>query len=290
MGKMINHETKALVQGITGTQGRFHTKLMLEYGTKIVAGSAPGRGGQEVEGVPVYDLVIEAKQAKGVNASIVFVPAPGALDAALEAIEADLDPIVIITEGIPVKDTIEILARARQKGVTIIGPNTPGIIKAGESKLGIMPAQIFSPGKIGIVSRSGTLFYEVAAHISRVGLGETTCVGIGGDPVVGLDYVDVLKWFQNDAETKGVALIGEIGGGAEERAADFIASGGFTKPISAYIAGRSAIPGKRMGHAGAIISGNTGTAEGKMSALRAVGVTVGLRPADIAESLRKLLI
>jgi succinyl-CoA synthetase alpha subunit len=290
MGKMINHETKALVQGITGTQGRFHTKLMLEYGTKIVAGSAPGRGGQEVEGVPVYDLVIEAKQAKGVNASIIFVPAPGALDAALEAIEADLDPIVIITEGIPVKDTIEILARARQKGVTIIGPNTPGIIKAGESKLGIMPAQIFSPGKIGIVSRSGTLFYEVAAHISRVGLGETTCVGIGGDPVVGLDYVDVLKWFQNDAETKGVALIGEIGGGAEERAADFIASGGFTKPISAYIAGRSAIPGKRMGHAGAIISGNTGTAEGKMSALRAVGVTVGLRPADIAESLRKLLI
>jgi succinyl-CoA synthetase alpha subunit len=290
MGKMINHETKALVQGITGTQGRFHTKLMLEYGTKIVAGSAPGRGGQEVEGVPVYDLVIEAKQAKGVNASIVFVPAPGALDAALEAIEADLDPIVIITEGIPVKDTIEILARAKQKGVTIIGPNTPGIIKAGESKLGIMPAQIFSPGKIGIVSRSGTLFYEVAAHISRVGLGETTCVGIGGDPVVGLDYVDVLKWFQNDAETKGVALIGEIGGGAEERAADFIASGGFTKPISAYIAGRSAIPGKRMGHAGAIISGNTGTAEGKMSALRAVGVTVGLRPADIAESLRKLLI
>jgi succinyl-CoA synthetase alpha subunit len=290
MGKMINHETKALVQGITGTQGRFHTKLMLEYGTKIVAGSAPGRGGQEVEGVPVYDLVIEAKQAKGVNASIIFVPAPGALDAALEAIEADLDPIVIITEGIPVKDTIEILARAKQKGVTIIGPNTPGIIKAGESKLGIMPAQIFSPGKIGIVSRSGTLFYEVAAHISRVGLGETTCVGIGGDPVVGLDYVDVLKWFQNDAETKGVALIGEIGGGAEERAADFIASGGFTKPISAYIAGRSAIPGKRMGHAGAIISGNTGTAEGKMSALRAVGVTVGLRPADIAESLRKLLI
>jgi succinyl-CoA synthetase alpha subunit len=290
MVKMINNETKALVQGITGTQGRFHTKLMLEYGTKIVAGSAPGRGGQEVEGVPVYDLVIEAKQAKGVNASIIFVPAPGAMDAALEAIEADLDPIVIITEGIPVKDTIEILARAKQKGVTIIGPNTPGIIKAGESKLGIMPAQIFSPGKIGIVSRSGTLFYEVAAHISRVGLGETTCVGIGGDPVVGLDYVDVLKWFQNDAETKGVALIGEIGGGAEERAADFIASGGFTKPISAYIAGRSAIPGKRMGHAGAIISGNTGTAEGKMSALRAVGVTVGLRPADIAESLRKLLI
>jgi len=286
---MINSETKAIVQGITGTQGRFHTKLMLEYGTKIVAGSAPGRGGQEVEGVPVYDTVLEAKQAKGVNASIIYVPAPGALDAALEAIEAELDPIIIITEGIPVKDTIEIITRAKQKGITIIGPNTPGIIKAGESKLGIMPAQIFTPGKIGIISRSGTLFYEVAAHITRVGLGETTCIGIGGDPVVGLDYVSVLKWFQNDPETKGVALIGEIGGDAEERAADFIASGGFTKPVSAYIAGRAAVPGKRMGHAGAIISGGTGTAESKMNALRAADVNVGLRPVDIAESLVKML-
>ncbi|MBM3291288.1 succinate--CoA ligase subunit alpha [Candidatus Bathyarchaeota archaeon] len=289
MVKMINSETKAIVQGITGTQGRFHTKLMLEYGTKIVAGSAPGRGGQEVEGVPVYDTVLEAKQAKGVNASIIYVPAPGALDAALEAIEAELDPIIIITEGIPVKDTIEIITRAKQKGITIIGPNTPGIIKAGESKLGIMPAQIFTPGKIGIISRSGTLFYEVAAHITRVGLGETTCIGIGGDPVVGLDYVSVLKWFQNDPETKGVALIGEIGGDAEERAADFIASGGFTKPVSAYIAGRAAVPGKRMGHAGAIISGGTGTAESKMNALRAADVNVGLRPVDIAESLVKML-
>ncbi|MBN1683693.1 succinate--CoA ligase subunit alpha [Candidatus Bathyarchaeota archaeon] len=289
MVKMINNETKVIVQGITGTQGRFHTKLMLEYGTKIVAGSTPGRGGQEVEGVPVYDTVIEAKQAKGGNASIIYVPASGTLDAALEAIEAKLDPIVIITEGIPVRDTIEILAHAKQKEITIIGPNTPGIIKAGESKMGIMPAQIFSPGKIGIISRSGTLFYEVAAHITNVGLGETTCIGIGGDPIVGLDYVSLLKWFQEDSETKGVALIGEIGGDAEERAADFIASGGFTKPISAYIAGRAAIPGKRMGHAGAIISGGTGTAEGKMNALRAAGVYVGLKPIEVAKTLKNVL-
>lgn len=288
--KMINRETRAIVQGITGSQGKFHTKLMLEYGTKIVGGVTPGRGGQEVEGVAVFDTVMEAKEEKGATASIIYVPAPFALDAALESIEANLDPIVVITEGIPVRDNIEICARAKQKGTTIIGPNTPGVIKAGESKLGIMPAQVFKPGKVGIISRSGTLFYEVAAHVTRVGLGESTCVGLGGDPVVGLDYVDVLRWFQKDPETLGVALIGEIGGDAEERAAEFIASGGFSKPIAAYIAGRTAVPGKRMGHAGAIISGGAGTAEGKMAALRSAGVAIGERPVEVAEHLRRLLV
>jgi len=289
MVKMVNRETRAIVQGITGSQGKFHTKLMLEYGTKIVGGVTPGRGGQEVEGIPVFDTVIEAKEEHGATASIIYVPAPFALDAALESIEANLDPIVVITEGIPVRDSIEICARAKQKGTTIIGPNTPGVIKAGESKLGIMPAQVFKPGKIGIISRSGTLFYEVAAHVTRVGLGESLCVGLGGDPVVGLDYVDVLKWFQKDPETLGVAMIGEIGGNAEERAAEFIASGGFRKPIAAYIAGRTAVPGKRMGHAGAIISGKAGTAEGKMTALRNAGVAIGERPAEVAEHLKRLL-
>jgi succinyl-CoA synthetase alpha subunit len=289
MVKMIDKTTKAIVQGITGTQGKFHTKLMLEYGTKIVGGVTPGRGGQEVEGVPVFDTVEEAVAATGANASISYIPAPFALDPALEAIEAGLDPVVIITEGIPVRDTIEIVARARQRGTTIIGPNTPGVIKAGESKMGIMPAQVFKPGKVGIISRSGTLFYEVAAHVTRVGLGESACVGLGGDPVVGLDYVDVLKWFQRDPETEGVALIGEIGGDAEERAAAFISSGGFTKPLAAYIAGRAAVPGKRMGHAGAIISGGAGTAKGKMDALRKAGAAIGERPVEVAEHLKTML-
>ncbi len=289
MVRFVEKGTKVLVQGITGTQGRFHTRLMLNYGTDIVAGVTPGRGGEEVEGVPVYDTVAEAQQEHSVDASIIFVPAPFALDAALEAVEAGLDPVVVITESIPVRDTIELVARARQKGVTIVGPNTPGVIKAGECKLGIMPAQVFRRGPVGVISRSGTLFYEIAAHISRSGLGESTCVGLGGDPVVGLDFIDVLKWFEEDPETEAVALIGEIGGDAEERAAEFITQGGFTKPVAAYIAGRAAIPGKRMGHAGAIIQGASGTAQSKMEALRAAGVAVGERPGDVAKALLKLL-
>ena len=289
MVRFVKKGTRVLVQGITGTQGRFHTRLMLDYGTDIVAGVTPGRGGEEVEGVPVYDTVAEAQQEHSVDASIIFVPAPFALDAALEAVEAGLDPVVVITEGIPVRDSIELVARARQRGVTIVGPNTPGVIKAGECKLGIMPAQVFRRGPVGVISRSGTLFYEIAAHISRSGLGESTCVGLGGDPVVGLDFIDVLKWFEEDPETEAVALIGEIGGDAEERAAEFIAQGGFTKPVAAYIAGRAAIPGKRMGHAGAIIQGASGTAQSKMEALRAAGVAVGERPGDVAKALLKLL-
>jgi succinyl-CoA synthetase alpha subunit len=262
---------------------------MKEYGTKVLAGVTPGRGGQHVDGTPVYDTVAEAKERSGCDASIIFVPAPGALDAALESIEAGMDPIVVITEGIPVRDTIELVARARQTDTTVVGPNTPGLIKAGESKMGIMPNQVFKPGSVGIISRSGTLFYEIAAHVTDQGLGESTCVGLGGDPVVGLDYIELLKWFERDPETKGVALIGEIGGNAEEKAADFIASGGFTKPVAAYIAGRAAVPGKRMGHAGAIIQGSTGTADSKMNALRGAGAAIGEQPVDVAKALKKIL-
>lgn len=289
MVRFVDQGTRVLVQGITGTQGRFHTRMMLDYGTDIVAGVTPGRGGQEVEGVPVYDTIAEAQSEHRIDASIIFVPAPYALDAALETVEAGLDPIVIITEGIPVRDTIEIVAKARQRDATIIGPNTPGVIKPGECKLGIMPAQVFRRGSVGIVSRSGTLSYEIASQITRSGLGESTCIGIGGDPVVGLDFIDVLRWFEEDKETEAVALIGEIGGDAEERAAEFIAKGGFTKPVAAYIAGRAAVPGKRMGHAGAIIQGASGTAQSKMERLEAAGVAVAEQPGDIAKAMLGLL-
>ena len=287
--RFIDKDTRVVVQGITGDQGLFHTRLMLDYGTNIVAGVTPGRGGQEAEGVPVFDTIRKAQETHSIDASIIFVPAPFALDAALEAIEAELDPVVVITEGVPVRDSIELVARGRQRGTTIVGPNTPGIIKAGESKMGIMPAQVFKRGNIGIISRSGTLFYEIAAHITRAGLGQSTCVGLGGDPVVGLDYIDMLEWFQKDPETKAVALIGEIGGDAEERAAQFIKEGGFTKPVAAYIAGRAAIPGKRMGHAGAIIQGSTGTAKSKMDALSKAGVSVGETPSQVAQALSEVL-
>ncbi len=289
MPRFIDKDTRVLVQGITGNQGSFHTRLMKEYGTKVVAGTVPGRGGQTVEGVPVYDTVAEAKDSHGVDASIVFVPAPYALDAALESVEAGLDPVVVITEGMPVRDSVELMAMARLISTTIVGPNSPGLIKAGECKMGIMPAQVFKRGGVGVISRSGTLFYEVAAHITRVGLGQSTCVGIGGDPVVGLDFMDVLRWFEDDSETEAVALIGEIGGDAEERAAHYIGDGSFTKPVAAYIAGRTAVPGKRMGHAGAIIQEASGTAESKMNALRDAGVAVGELPGQVAEALKRLL-
>ena len=289
MIKFIDKDTRVVVQGITGDQGQFHTRLMKEYGTKILAGVTPGRGGQTSESYPVYNTVREAVENHKIDASIIFVPAPFALDATLEAIDAELNPIVVITEGIPVRDGIEMVAWAKEKGITIVGPNTPGVIKAGESKMGIMPSQVFKKGNIGIVSRSGTLFYEIASQITNIGLGQSTCVGLGGDPVVGLDYVDVLKWFEDDSDTKAVALIGEIGGDAEERAANFIKSGGFTKPIAAYVAGRAAIPGKRMGHAGAIIQGSTGTAESKINALRNAGVSVVELPSQVAQELIEML-
>jgi len=289
MAILVGRNTRVLVQGITGTQGMFHTKLMLEYGTKIVAGVTPGKGGTSVHGVPVYDTVSEAVDAHRIDASIVFVPAPFAKDAILEEVDSGLNPIVVITEGIPVRDTMEFLAVARERKTVLIGPNTPGIITADECKLGIMPAHLFSKGKVGLVSRSGTLTYEIAAGLTKAGLGETTCVGIGGDPIVGLTFIDLLEMFKSDEETKAVALIGEIGGNAEEQAADYIKRTSYPKPVAAYIAGRTAPPGKRMGHAGAIISGRSGTAESKIKALQDAGVHVAEKPTDVARLLTNLL-
>jgi len=282
---MVGKGTNAIVQGITGSQGAFHTQLMLQYGTNIVAGVTPGRGGGIVHGIPVFDTVKEAIDRFNINASIIFVPAPFAKDAALEAISAKLNPVIVITEGIPVKDEIQMMEFAKQEGTTIIGPNTPGIITPNECKLGIMPGHIFKPGKIGLVSRSGTLTYEIAASLTNAGLGQSTCLGIGGDPVVGLSFVDVLEFFRKDSGTDAVAMIGEIGGNAEETAADYIANTKYPKPIAAYIAGRAAPPGKRMGHAGAIIMGKSGTAETKIEALRKAGVKVALKPGEIPKLL-----
>jgi len=289
MGIIINKNTKAIVQGITGTQGTFHTKLMLEYGTKIVAGVTPGKGGTQVLGVPVYDTVKEALEKHEANASIIFVPAPFAADSAFEALDNEIKTVVIITEHIPIKDAINVMAYAKQADATIIGPNTPGIITPGECKLGIMPVHIFKPGEIGMVSRSGTLTYEIAASLTRKELGQSTCLGLGGDPITGLNFIDVLEMFKNDKQTKAVVLIGEIGGNLEELAAEYIANENYPKPVAAFIAGRFAPPGKRMGHAGAIIMGKAGTAESKIEALKKAGVKVAEKPSDIAEVLAKAL-
>jgi len=284
---LVGHKTKAIVWGITGSQGTFHTQLMLQYGTKIIAGVTPGRGGQEVQGIPVFDTAKEAVERNKANAAIIFVPAPYAKDATLEALAANLNPVVVITEGIPVKDEIQMMEIARQKGTTIIGPNTPGIITPAQCKLGIMPGHIFKPGKVGLVSRSGTLTYEIAAGLTTAGLGQTTCLGVGGDPVVGLSFVEVLKMFKQDKSTKAIAMIGEIGGNAEEKAAEYVKKTRYPKPIVAYIAGRAAPPGKRMGHAGAIITGKAGTAETKIEALKSAGVKVAMKPGDIAKLIKR---
>jgi succinyl-CoA synthetase alpha subunit len=286
MAILVSRKTRAIVQGITGSQGTYHTKLMLEYGTKIVAGVTPGRGGTEVHGIPVFDTAQEAIDRFKANASIIFVPAPFAKDAILENIDAGLNPVIVITEGIPVKDEIQIMEVARIKGTTIIGPNTPGIITPSQCKLGIMPGHIFKKGSVGLVSRSGTLTYEIAASLTNSRLGQSTCLGIGGDPVVGLNFVDVLEMFRRDPETKKIAMIGEIGGNAEETAAEYIKKTKYPKPIAAYVAGRAAPPGKRMGHAGAIIMGKSGTAETKIETLRKAGVKVALKPGEIAKLLK----
>ena len=289
MGIIVGKETKAIVQGITGTQGSFHTRLMLEYGTKIVAGVTPGKGGMEVHGVPVYDTVKEAMENHEANASIIFVPARFATEAALEAIENGLKTVVIITEHIPVKDAIQIMAKAREKGTTIIGPNTPGIITPNECKLGIMPAHIFKPGVVGIASRSGTLTYEIAAGLTNAGLGQSTCLGLGGDPVVGLNFIEVMEMFRKDDATKAVVLIGEIGGNLEELAAEYISRTNYPKPVVAFVAGRTAPPGKRMGHAGAIIMGRAGTAQSKIEAFQKAGVAVAEKPREVAKILAEKL-
>lgn len=283
---ILDENTKCVVQGITGKQGSFHTQSMLEYGTNIVAGTSPGKGGQNFQGVPVYNSIEETLEETEVNASIIFIPAPFAKDAAFEAL-SQLDTVVVITEHIPIHDTLEIVAYARENNKILIGPNTPGIITPGIGKLGIMPAHIFNPGDVGIVSRSGTLTYEVASQITQAGMGQSTCLGIGGDPVVGLDYSDILQRFQDDPETRVMVMIGEIGGNAEEKAAEFIAAN-IDKPVVAYIAGVTAPPGKRMGHAGAIIEGDSGTAQSKKTALENAGVKVADRPSQISELIKKL--
>jgi len=287
MAILVSKETKAIVQGITGRQGVFHTKLMLEYGTKIVAGSTPGRGGETIEGIPVYDSVHEALEEHDANASIVFVPASSAKDAALEAMDAKLNPIVIITEGIPVHDELVIARVASEKRVIIVGPNTPGVITPGECKLGIMPGHVFKTGNVGIISRSGTLTYEIAANLTNSGIGQSTCLGIGGDPVTGLDFTEVIEMFKDDDETESVVIIGEIGGDAEERTAKYISETKFKKQVVAFIAGKTAPSGKKMGHAGAIITGSSGTAEAKINALREAGVDVASKPSEVAELIRE---
>ena len=281
MGIVIDENTRAIVQGITGTQGSLHTYLMLEYGTKIVAGVTPGKGGANVHGVPVYGTVKEAQEKHAPNASIIFVPAPFAVDAVIEAIDNGIQTIVIITEHIPIRDSIELVAYARQANATIIGPNTPGIITPRKCKVGIMPAHVFTPGNVGVASRSGTLTYEIADSLTKNQIGQSTCIGVGGDPITGLNFIEALEMFKEDPQTKAVALIGEIGGNLEELTAEYI-SKGYPKPVVAYIAGRSAPPEKRMGHAGAIIMGRTGTAEHKIEAFKNAGVKVAEKPSEVA--------
>jgi succinyl-CoA synthetase alpha subunit len=284
---ILDKNTRCIVQGVTGKQGSFHTEQMLDYGTKIEAGVTPGRGGQKFKELNVYNSIEEVKEELDINASIIFVPAPFAKDAAFEAI-SQLDLAVIITERIPVHDSMQIVEYAKRNDVIIIGPNTPGIISPSVGKLGIMPTHIFEEGNVGIVSRSGTLTYEVAYQITESGMGQSTCLGIGGDPVVGLDFADVLQMFEEDQETDAMVMIGEIGGNAEEIAAQFIGKK-IKKPVIAYIAGVTAPSGKRMGHAGAIIEGESGTAETKINALKKAGVQVASRPSEVAELVKDTL-
>ena len=280
MSVLVNNETRLLVQGITGREGSFHTTQMVEYGTNVVAGVTPGNRGKQVTGVPVFDTVADAVAETGANASIIYVPARFAPDAIYEAVDAGIPFVVCITEGIPVADMAPVYAYVRQRGARLLGPNCPGLITPDQAKVGIMPGFIHAPGPVGLVSRSGTLTYEVVDALTRAGLGQTTAVGIGGDPVIGTSFVDVLALLQEDPATEAIVLIGEIGGSDEEDAARFVQER-VTKPVVGFIAGRTAPPGKRMGHAGAIISGGTGTAAEKVAALEAAGVRVADRPSAV---------
>lgn len=288
MSILINKETRVICQGITGSAGTFHTKGCAEYGTKMVGGVTPGKGGQVVLGLPVFDTVEEAVKQTGANATMIFVPPPFAADAILEALDAGIKIIAAITEGVPVLDMVEVYARVRASDSVLIGPNCPGLITPGECKIGIMPGYIHNPGKIGIISRSGTLTYEAVWQTSNLGLGQSTCVGLGGDPIVGTSYIDLLRLYQDDDQTEAILMIGEIGGNAEEQAAEFVKQY-VTKPVAAFIAGATAPPGKRMGHAGAIISGGKGTAAEKRAALEDAGIIVAPSPADMGTAIKSAI-
>ncbi len=288
MSVLIDNNTKLLVQGITGSQGMLHTRGCRDYGTNVVSGVTPGKGGQDFEGVPIYNTVQDAVKATGANASMILVPPPFAADAIMEAADAEIPLIVAITEGVPVLDMVSAVSFVYQKGSRLIGPNCPGIITPGQIKIGIMPGSIHKTGPVGVVSRSGTLTYEAVGQLSRVGLGQSTCIGIGGDPVNGTNFIDCLKLFQEDPQTEAIVMIGEIGGDAEELAAAY-AKDNVSKPIVSFIAGQTAPPGRRMGHAGAIISGGHGTAAEKMNALEAAGIHVVKTPAEIGEKMLEVL-
>ncbi|MTH52729.1 succinate--CoA ligase subunit alpha [Bacillus mangrovi] len=288
MSVFVNKDTKVIVQGITGSTALFHTKQMLEYGTKIVGGVTPGKGGTEVEGVPVFNTVIDAKNETGANASVIYVPAPFAADSIMEAVDAELDLVICITEHIPVMDMVKVKRYMEGKKTRLVGPNCPGVITPGECKIGIMPGYIHTKGHVGVVSRSGTLTYEAVHQLSQAGIGQSSAVGIGGDPVNGTNFIDVLKAFNEDADTYAVIMIGEIGGTAEEEAAEWVKAN-MTKPVVGFIGGKTAPPGKRMGHAGAIISGGKGTAEEKVKTMNACGIEVADTPSVMGETLIKVL-
>ncbi|PVU72666.1 succinate--CoA ligase subunit alpha [Vulcanisaeta sp. SCGC AB-777_J10] len=291
MAILINENTKVIVQGITGREGSRHTQYMLQYGTKILAGVTPGKSGQSVQGVPVFDTVEEAlRKFPDINTSIVFVPAQFAADSVYEAIDAGIKLIVIITEHIPIHDALRFVNYAKRRGVTIIGPNCPGVVSPLKSKVGILPNHIYTKsGPVGIVSRSGTLTYEISYHLTQAGIGQSTVVGIGGDPIIGTDMIEVVRMFEEDPETKYIVVIGEIGGTMEERVAQYIGSGKVTKPVVAYIAGRTAPPGKRMGHAGAIVSMGMGSYESKVKAFQEVNVPVARTPTEVVKLIKKFM-
>jgi succinyl-CoA synthetase alpha subunit len=288
MSILVNKDTRVVTQGITGATGQLHTRACKEYGTQMVAGVVPGKGGTSFEGIPIFDTVEQARKATGCNVSVSYVPPPFAADGIMEAADAGVELVVCITEGIPVLDMVKTKRYLAGKKSRLIGPNCPGIITPGECKIGIMPGYIHKPGKVGVISRSGTLTYEAVYQLTQLGIGQSTCIGIGGDPIIGTGHIDALRLFKDDANTDAVILIGEIGGTAEEEAADYIKRE-FKKPVVAFIAGQTAPKGRRMGHAGAIISGGRGTAADKIAALKAAGIAVAMSPADLGSTMKQVL-
>ncbi len=288
MSILVNRNTRVLTQGITGATGQIHTRACKEYGTQMVGGVVPGKGGTDFEGIPIFDTVEQARKATGANATVIYVPPPFAADAILEAVAAGIELVICITEGVPVLDMVKVSRYMNGSKSRLIGPNCPGVITPGECKIGIMPGYIHKPGDIGVVSRSGTLTYEAVYQLTQLGIGQSTCVGIGGDPIVGSGHIDILKLFNEDPGTRAVIMIGEIGGTAEEESAQYIKEN-FKKPVVAFIAGQTAPKGRRMGHAGAIISGGRGTAADKIAALKAAGITVAMSPAELGVTMKSLL-